>query len=76
MKKFLFAAPLLALAMPAGAVVTVDGKGLYESGPIELKVKDKTAQITVSASFLLPDGRTVTPAPLVWTPDVKKPDVK
>ncbi len=50
----------------------LEGNGRYESGPVEFRVKDKTAQITVSASFLLPDGRTVSPAPLVWTPDTKR----
>ncbi len=49
----------------------LEGKGLYSSGPIELRLKERSAQLTLSASFLLPDGRVVTAPSLVWTPPAK-----
>ena len=49
----------------------LEGKGIYASGPIELRLKERSAELTLSASFLLPDGRVVTAPSLVWTPPAK-----
>ena len=49
----------------------LEGKGLYSSGPIELRLKERSAELNLSATFLLPDGRVVTPPSLVWTPSAK-----
>ena len=50
----------------------LEGAGKLETGPIEFKPKDRNAQITLSASFLLPDGRTVIATPVIWTPTPPK----
>lgn len=50
----------------------LEGKGRYESGPVELRIQDpRTAQVTLSASFLLPDGRVVAAPGVLWTPTGK-----
>ena len=34
-------------------------------------LKERSAELNLSATFLLPDGRVVTPPSLVWTPSAK-----
>ncbi|MEO8277254.1 MAG: hypothetical protein ABI639_13655 [Thermoanaerobaculia bacterium] len=41
------------------------------SGAIELKLTQRTPEISISASFLLTDGRTLTIAPQIWQFDKK-----
>jgi hypothetical protein len=47
------------------------GRSRTTSGPIELRLRERNAQVTITASFLLPDGRTITAPSLVWSPTTK-----
>lgn len=44
----------------------VEARDEAVSGPIELRLRERSPVVTISASFLLADGRTLAIAPQVW----------